>query len=81
MDYVVVKHLHQGLVALSVTGFVVRGIAGLARAGWVRHRAVRTLPHALDTALLLSGFALAWMLRLELWQSLWLVAKLLGLGA
>jgi len=81
MDYFTVKLIHQGAVALSLTGFFVRGAASLAGAGWVRHRAAKTLPHVVDTVLLLSALTLAWMLRLTPGNAPWLAAKLLGLVA
>ena len=79
MDYVFVKTVHQGAVALSISGFFIRGLAALAGAGWVRGRAARTLPHIVDTVLLLSAVALAWMLRLSPLATPWLMAKIVGL--
>jgi uncharacterized membrane protein SirB2 len=79
MDYPAIKLVHQTAVALSITGFFVRGAAALAGAGWVRSRAARTLPHLVDSVLLLSALALAWMLRLTPDRAPWLLAKVLGL--
>lgn len=79
MDYLTVKLIHQCAVALSVTGFATRGLASLAGAAWVRHRAARTVPHIVDTVLLASGLTLAWMLQLTPSHAPWLVAKLIGL--
>lgn len=79
MDYVFVKTVHQGAVALSITGFFIRGLAALTGARWVRSRAARTLPHVVDTLLLLSAVALAWMLRLSPLATPWLMAKIVGL--
>ena len=79
MDYAVVKLIHQSAVALSITGFFVRGAASLAGARWTSGRAARTLPHVVDTVLLLSAVALAWMLRLAPGDAPWLVAKIVGL--
>ena len=79
MDYAVVKLIHQSAVALSITGFFVRGAASLAGARWTSERAARTLPHVVDTVLLLSAVALAWMLRLAPGDAPWLVAKIVGL--
>lgn len=79
LDYAAVKLVHQSAVVLSLAGFFVRGAAGLAGAGWVRSRAARTLPHVVDTALLLSALALAWMLRLTPGNAPWLLAKIVGL--
>lgn len=79
MDYLAVKLVHQCAVALSVAGFIIRGLASLAGAAWVRSSAARTLPHALDTVLLTSGLSLAWMLQATPARAPWLVAKLIGL--
>jgi uncharacterized membrane protein SirB2 len=79
MDYATVKLIHQSAVALSFTGFFVRGIAALAGAHWVRHRTARSLPHLVDSVLLLSALTLAWMLRIHPGSAPWLAAKLVGL--
>ena len=81
MDYALIKVVHQGAVALSVTGFFVRGAASLAGAAWVRGRLARTLPHVVDSVLLASALALAWMLRLTPGNAPWLMAKIVGLLA
>jgi len=57
----------------------VRGLAALQGARWVRGRAARTLPHLVDTVLLVSAIALAWMLRLSPLAAPWLLAKIIGL--
>lgn len=79
MDYLTLKLVHQTAVALSITGFFIRGAASLAGASWVRSRAARTLPHLVDSVLLLSALMLAWTLRLTPDRAPWLLAKLLGL--
>ncbi|MFT3816770.1 MAG: SirB2 family protein [Rubrivivax sp.] len=79
MDYAAVKLVHQTAVTLSIAGFVLRGAASLAGAPWVRGRAAKTLPHIVDTVLLLSALALAWMLRLSPTEAPWLMAKIVGL--
>jgi len=79
MDYATVKLIHQGAVALSFAGFFVRGLAALAGAGWVRGRAARSLPHLVDSVLLLSALTLAWMLRIHPASAPWLAAKVAGL--
>ena len=81
MDYQVVKWIHESAVALSLLGFLARGIGMLTEAAWVRHRATRTWPHVVDTILLLSGVTLAWMLRLSPLDAPWFAAKLAGLVA
>jgi uncharacterized membrane protein SirB2 len=79
MDYAALKLLHQGTVTLSITGFVARGLGSFIGAAWVQGRAARTLPHMVDTVLLLSALALAWMLRLTPGAAPWLAAKIAGL--
>ena len=79
LDYATIKLVHQSAVALSVSGFLVRGMASFVGAGWVRSRAARSLPHVVDTVLLLSALTLAWMLRLTPGSAPWLLAKVVGL--
>ncbi|RZJ13801.1 MAG: invasion protein [Rubrivivax sp.] len=79
MDYALLKLVHQSAVALSITGFAVRGAAALGGAAWVSSRPARTLPHLVDSVLLLSALALAWALRLTPDRAPWLLAKLVGL--
>jgi uncharacterized membrane protein SirB2 len=79
LDYYTVKLVHQGAVALSLAGFAIRGAASLAGASWVQRRLAKTLPHVIDTVLLLSALILAWMLRLDPANAPWLMAKIIGL--
>lgn len=79
LDYETLKRIHEGAVALSVSGFFVRGLAGFAGAAWVRGRGARTLPHVVDTVLLVSALMLAWRLRLTPGNAPWLLAKIVGL--
>ena len=81
MDYLTIRTIHESAVALSITGFFVRGAAGLAGAAWVRGRAAKTVPHVVDTVLLASAIALAWMLGITPLGAPWLMAKVLGLFA
>jgi uncharacterized membrane protein SirB2 len=79
MDYLAIRSFHETSVALSVTGFFVRGAAGLAGAQWVRGRVAKTLPHLVDTALLVSALMLVTLLRLNPFAAPWLIAKMSGL--
>jgi uncharacterized membrane protein SirB2 len=79
MDYAVVRTIHQTAVALSIGGFVARGLGTLARAAWVRGRMAKTLPHVVDTVLLLSAITLVAMLGLNPLSAPWLMAKIGGL--
>jgi uncharacterized membrane protein SirB2 len=79
MDYFALKLAHQSAVVLSITGFFVRGAASLAGARWVGGRAAKTLPHVVDTVLLVTALTMAWMLRLTPGNAPWLLAKIVGL--
>jgi uncharacterized membrane protein SirB2 len=57
--YLGLKHLHRACALLSVVGFTARWVAVLAGQAWVRRRPARTLPHVVDTVLLLTALALA----------------------
>ena len=81
MDYSTVKAIHQSAVALSFAGFFARGLGALGGAAWVRARPAKTLPHVVDSVLLLSALWLAWTLRLNPAGAPWLLAKIVGLVA
>ena len=81
MDYFTIKTIHQAAVALSFTGFLARGIGSFASAAWVSSRPARSLPHVVDSVLLVSALTLAWMLRLDPMSAPWLMAKIIGLVA
>jgi uncharacterized membrane protein SirB2 len=81
MDYHDLKLIHQSAVTISIVGFFARGVGMLGDAGWIRTRAAKTLPHVVDTVLIVSAIALAWMLRLSPTAVPWLAAKIVGLLA
>ena len=79
MAYATLKLIHVSAVAISFLGFAARGLGVLSDAAWVRHRLARTLPHLVDTVLLLSAVGMLWVIRLAPWGLPWLRAKLVGL--
>ena len=79
MDYLFVKSIHYSAVALSFSGFFARGLGSLLGARWVRGRAARSVPHVVDTVLLTSAIALAWMAGINPLHAPWLMAKIIGL--
>lgn len=81
VSYATLKLVHMTAVALSFAGFFVRGVGVLRGATWLRGKPARTLPHLVDTVLLASAIALAWMLRLNPLDTPWLAAKIVGLLA
>lgn len=81
MDYLTIRSFHETTVDLSVSGFAARWAGGLAGASWSRARLARTLPHIVDTALLVSALMMVTMLRINPLATPWLAAKLGGLLA
>ena len=79
MEYPMLKLVHQSAVALSLAGFVARGTGMFNDAAWVRTRIARTLPHIIDTVLIASAIALAWMLGLSPANAPWITAKVVAL--
>lgn len=73
------RTLHATLAFTSVSFFIIRAGGCLAEAAWLSRRWARTVPHLIDTLLLLMGVGL--LLRLGLWphQLPWLSAKLVAL--
>lgn len=85
MDYSTIKLIHQGAVSLSFVGFFARGLGAIADASWIRSRWAKTVPHVVDSVLLISALTLVWMLRISLGSpgnpgvAPWLLAKIVGL--
>jgi uncharacterized membrane protein SirB2 len=79
MDYSTLKTIHVSAVAISGAGFFARGIGMLSGGSWVRHRLAKTLPHIVDTVLIVSALWLAWVLRLTPTNAPWITAKIVGL--
>ena len=79
--YVLVKHVHVASVAISLTGFFLRGLLMLGGSPLLQARFVRIAPHVVDTLLLASALWLAWMMRQYPFVHGWLTAKVLGLLA
>lgn len=77
--YLIIKHFHTTVAALSILGFIAR--AGLT---WARHpimqrKWVRILPHINDTLLLAAGIGLAFMIHQYPFVHGWLTAKVVAL--
>ena len=79
--YQALRHLHRACAVVSIVGFGARWVAGLAGQAWVRGRAARTLPHGVDTVLLVSAVALAAGAGLNPLTVPWLAIKVVALLA
>jgi uncharacterized membrane protein SirB2 len=79
--YPVIKVLHVGLALASGTLFALRGVGVLLGMGLPMRAPVRSLSHAIDTALLAAALALLVVLRLNPLETPWLAVKLVFLAA
>lgn len=76
LDYQGIKASHQLMVALSITGFGLRGVLMWLDSPLLMQRWMRIWPHLIDTALLAGGVWLAVTLRLDPLAHPWLATKL-----
>jgi uncharacterized membrane protein SirB2 len=81
MSYLALKHLHLTCVVLSGLGFCLRGVWMLMGSPLLSSRLARVAPHVIDTLLLGSALAMAWMSGQYPFAQGWLTAKLIGLLA
>lgn len=79
--YAALRHLHRACAVLSIAGFALRWVAGLAGQAWVRQRPARTLPHVVDSVLLASALALAFGAGFGPGNAPWLTTKVVLLLA
>ena len=77
--YLPLKYAHLAFAVASFSGFMLRGFWMMSGSALLDHRAVRIVPHAVDTLFLVTGIALVLQLSLPVIQSPWLLAKLAGL--
>jgi len=79
MDFFILKAVHVGCAAISIAGFVARGVGMLRDAPWRQRRWVKIAPHIIDTLLLISGIGLTLVTGQYPIVHGWLTAKLLAL--
>lgn len=75
MHYLMLKHAHMTLAALSGVLFLVRGLWMLAGSPMLQRRWVKSAPHVIDSLLLASAIGLAFWAGLSPMSSPWLGAK------
>ena len=79
MIYLALRDLHITCVILSGTGFFLRGFWRLVDSSLWQRRWAKTLPHVIDTVLLMSAIALAMLSQQFPVEQAWLSAKVIGL--
>ena len=75
------KHVHIACAALSITGYLVRGVWMMRESPWLQKKWVRIAPHVIDTILLGSAILLTLQIRQYPFVHGWLTAKVLALLA
>lgn len=78
MNYFVIKHIHMTAAGLSLLLFVIRAWWSVRESSALQNRWVKTLPHVIDTVLLVAGVVLAAMIGPN---QPWILAKIVLLLA
>ena len=79
MSYAALKIIHVISVIFSYLLFILRGIWMMQNSPILQRRWVKTLPHVIDTVLLVSAVTLVTMIQHYPGMSTWLSAKFGGL--
>ena len=74
----IIKDIHVTFVVLTFLSFSIRVYWMYTGSALLQNRAVKILPHLIDTVLLLSGLAMAVMYYGAFYRRPWLVVKLVG---
>lgn len=77
--YLILKNTHMVFAGLSISGFVLRGFWHARHSRMLQYRATKILPHVSDALFFVTGVWLVAMLRLNVLQHQWLLAKFAGL--
>jgi uncharacterized membrane protein SirB2 len=79
MNYLALKHIHITFAVLSGSLFFVRGLLMLRGSALLQGRALRIVPHLIDTLLLASAIGLVMVSGQYPFVQSWLTVKLLAL--
>lgn len=71
--------LHITTVALSISGFILRGILLFSGSALIRQKFFRIVPHIVDTLLLASAITLAFQRGHNPAEQPWLAMKMVGI--
>jgi uncharacterized membrane protein SirB2 len=79
--YLDIRMLHIACAYASISLFVVRHVLNLFGVGWRRSRALRIMPHIVDSLLLAAGITLMFITHQYPFVNGWLTMKLFALIA
>lgn len=77
--YMMAKHLHLTLIAVSVLFFITRYIWVMTDSAMMQKKWVKIVPHIVDTLLLISAMVLCVLLSQYPFATGWLTEKFIGL--
>jgi len=78
MSFFLLKGLHIACAFISYTLFFLRGFWSFKGAPIMKQGWIKTVPHIVDTLLLISAIALAFIIHQYPFVDIWLTAKVLG---
>ncbi|WP_028862138.1 SirB2 family protein [Psychromonas aquimarina] len=81
MDYLLVKNIHMGAAYLSISLFIFRSVLSVAGSALLQHKLLKTVPHVIDTVLLLCAIYLMFTIEQYPFINSWLTAKFIALTA
>jgi len=73
------KDIHVFCAYTTGIGFFLRGVLIICQSPLRQYRIVKTLPHIIDSGLLISGFLMAYYWAISPMEQPWLLAKLIAL--
>ena len=76
MDYLAVKHSHMAIAMLSVILFYIRSFSRMGRGKLAKNKLVFIGSHSIDTLLLISAITLVFMAKINPFEQLWLLEKI-----
>ena len=79
--YVQLRSLHMACAVVSIVLFVLRHVLSLRNVDWRKSRALRIMPHAVDTVLLISAILLTIAIGQYPFVNGWLTVKVVALVA
>lgn len=74
-----VKIIHVFCAYLTGVGFLLRGLLALKQHQSLEHKAIKTLPHIIDSCLLISGLVMVFSWIIYPSEQQWLMAKIIAL--
>ncbi|KAA1163669.1 transcriptional regulator [Pseudoalteromonas fuliginea] len=77
MDYLAVKHSHMAIAMLSVILFYVRSFSRIGSGKIAKNKLVLIGSHSIDTLLLVSALTLFFMAKINPFEQLWLLEKII----